>query len=68
MKMINQIIGQRIRIARTEAKMSLKDMEAHFDITRMQFSNYETGRSQISAARLWEIAVLLHKPVSWFYL
>ncbi|WFQ78177.1 helix-turn-helix transcriptional regulator (plasmid) [Xenorhabdus sp. SF857] len=36
-------------------------------MSQQQLSRYETGDNQISAARLFQFALILDTPINWFF-
>jgi len=66
-KRINRTIGQRIRDAREAVSgLSQVALAADLNISQQQLARYETGRSMISAATLYQIAVLLKHSMDYF--
>lgn len=64
---IDIFVGQRIREARKQAGITLKELSAVLGIRFQQLQKYETGANRVSASRLWDIAEALEKPVSKFF-
>lgn len=52
---VDEIIGARLRTARTAAGMSLEQLAACVNISCQQLHKYETGANRISVSRLMEI-------------
>lgn len=61
-------IGQRVQAARKEQGLTQRDLAEHLQRTPAAISEIERGRvKQIGALDLYELAVLLHKPIEYFY-
>lgn len=63
----DNFIRQRIRDAREELKMTQDELGEKIYKSRVQISDLERGRTQISATELILISVALHKPIMYFY-
>ena len=61
------LVGKRIKIARIETDVSQEALAHALDVSQKTVSAWESGRNQITAAKLNEIAVYLHKPISYFF-
>ena len=61
------VVGKRIKIARIETDVSQEALAHALDVSQKTVSAWESGRNQITAAKLNEIAVYLHKPISYFF-
>ncbi len=61
------IVGKRIKIARIETDVSQESLAHALDVSQKTVSAWESGRNQITAAKLNEIAAILHKPISYFF-
>ncbi|MES3016182.1 MAG: helix-turn-helix transcriptional regulator [Bacteroidota bacterium] len=68
LKATNRLIGDRIRKLRQLQKLSTTALGAKLGITGAQVGKYETGRDNISAARLVHIAKALNRGAGYFYL
>lgn len=64
---IDRHIGARLRIARQTADLTLVEMAKHAGLSSQQIQKYETGDSRITAARLYQFATVLGRPVEWFF-
>jgi transcriptional regulator with XRE-family HTH domain len=53
------VLGRKIRTLRREAGLSLRELGAAAGVSLVQFQRYETGVSQLSAARLLVISSIL---------
>ena len=60
-------IGKRIKIARIESDTPQEALAEMLGVSPQTVSAWESGRNQITAAKLNEIAVYLHKPISYFF-
>ena len=59
-------VAERLKITRRQNHISLQDLSQKLGITRKQLQNYESGKSNISIIRLWEIASLLNTDITFF--
>lgn len=64
---IDALVGQRVRERRRELGVSRVAMSERLGLTHQQLQKYESGFNRLSAGRLYEIAVLLDVPMSYFY-
>lgn len=64
---IDRHIGARLRTARQAADLTLVDMSKQAGLSSQQIQKYETGDSRITAARLYQFATVLGRPVEWFF-
>jgi hypothetical protein len=60
-------IGRRLREAREARKLSLIQLSELAQIAPQQLQKYEAARTRVSASRLYQLAVLLDRPVLWFF-
>lgn len=63
---IDYEIGQRVKAAREEMRMSQEEAARIVSIGRANFGHYERGRSPWTAAMLFALARVLNKPVEHF--
>jgi transcriptional regulator with XRE-family HTH domain len=56
---IDQLIGQRIRLARKKAKLSQTELGQAIGVTYQQVQKYENGTDRVAASRLVQIAKFL---------
>lgn len=63
----NRFISERIRQAREEINMSQEELAKAIHKNRVTISDYERGRTEVSASDLQFIANALQKPVTFFY-
>lgn len=64
---MNDLIVARIRAARSERGLTQKDLADHLKKTQASISDLENGKVQVSASDLYDIALLLNKPIEYFY-
>lgn len=64
---VDRIVGALIRAARNELKMSQSDLATLLGLTFQQVQKYEKGTNRVSVGRLYEIANVLKKPISYFF-
>jgi transcriptional regulator with XRE-family HTH domain len=60
-------VGERIRMARTERKISRITLGEALGLTDQQIGKYETGANRIGASRLQQICRVLKIPVSFLF-
>lgn len=60
-------VGQRIRHRRMVLRISQEKLGEALGVSFQQIQKYERGSNRISASRLYHIAHILEKPVSYFY-
>ncbi|MEO0917317.1 MAG: helix-turn-helix transcriptional regulator [Pseudomonadota bacterium] len=60
-------VGKRIRHRRWLVGMTQQQLAESVGIKFQQIQKYETGMNRVSASRLWDIAVVLSVPVSFFF-
>ena len=64
---IDNIIGNQIRTLRKKFKLSQAILGNKIGVTFQQIQKYEKGQNKISASRLYELAVKLDTPISYFF-
>lgn len=64
---LDQQIGERIRLRRTELGLTQDQLAAALGVSYQQVQKYENGANRISAVRLWQIGRRLDVPVGWFF-
>jgi transcriptional regulator with XRE-family HTH domain len=64
---IDQHVGERIRLRRTEMGHTQEQLAAALEVSYQQVQKYETGANRISAGRIFEIARELGVDVSYFF-
>ncbi len=60
-------VGGRVKAGRTLIGMSQTELGKHIGVTFQQIQKYETGMNRITASRLWDISLVLGRPISWFF-
>ena len=60
-------VGKRIRHRRWMTGVTQQQLAQSVGIKFQQIQKYETGMNRVSASRLWDIAVALNVPVSFFF-
>ena len=60
-------IGEKIKIARTEAKLTQKELAARLQCTEVMVSRYELGAVVVSIEKLQKIAEIVSKSISYFF-
>lgn len=60
-------VGTRIRERRVMLGLSQQQLARMIGVTYQQAHKYERGVNRISAGRLYEIALVLGVPISWFF-
>ena len=66
-KRIDQHVGERIRLRRTERGLTQEQLAAALDVSYQQIQKYETGANRISAGRLHEISRKLGVDIGYFF-
>ncbi len=61
------LLGRRLRRRRWMLGMTQTQVAEKVGIKFQQIQKYESGQNRISASRLWDLAVALDAPVSYFY-
>jgi transcriptional regulator with XRE-family HTH domain len=60
-------VGERIRMWRTERKISTITLGEAIGLTEQQIQKYETGTNRVGASRLQQICAVLKIPVSLLF-
>ncbi|MEA2888117.1 MAG: hypothetical protein QOD11_2477 [Bradyrhizobium sp.] len=60
-------VGERMRMARTERKISRITLGEAIGLTDQQIQKYETGINRIGASRLQHICTVLEIPVAYLF-
>lgn len=63
----DSLIGQRIRLARKTLKMNQRDFAISLGVSYQQIQKYERGNDRVSAGKIYIIAQITNKPVSFFF-
>ncbi|CDL81084.1 helix-turn-helix domain-containing protein [Xenorhabdus szentirmaii] len=66
-KIISRAIGQRIRMRREILGWNMQTLVEKMGLSQQQLSRYESGDSQVTARRLFHIAVILDTDIHWFF-
>ena len=61
---MNTAIGRRLRNRRILMALSLREVGDAIGVSFQQIQKYEQGDCSISAARLWQLAFVLHSSVN----
>ena len=64
---VNRFIGQRLRMAREISQFTLAQLSKELETSYQQIQKYERGLTSIPANRLWQYAIVLDKPISYFF-
>ena len=64
-KVLLSYLADRIRLTRKIRHLTIASMASDLGVTRKQFQNYESGQTNISIFRLWQIAQLLGVDLSF---
>lgn len=65
--MINNHVGERIRLQRIGKGLSASDLGKHINVRYQQIHFYERGENQISSSALYGLSQALDVPVSFFF-
>jgi transcriptional regulator with XRE-family HTH domain len=63
----DKMMGQRVRVRRTELKMSQAELGAKLGVSFQQIQKYEKGVNRIGGVRLGKISEVLQVPIAFFY-
>lgn len=61
------LIGQRLRERRKELGMSQRQLGEMMGVSNQQLQKYENAENRIAASRLFKVALLLDRPMGWFF-
>ncbi len=67
---INQVdinIGKRLKVLRILHNVTQVDVAAKMGVSFQQIQKYETGKSRMSASRLWDLSRAFNKDVGFFF-
>ena len=64
---IDKHIGRQLRAARKEKRLTLAQVGAGIGVTLQNVATYEAGSSRISAARLYDLSMVLDVTPAFFY-
>ncbi len=60
-------IGEKIRFLRKESKLSQGEVAQRLNVSFQQLQKYEKGVNRIPISRLFEIALIFNKDISYFF-
>jgi len=60
-------IGRKLREARVAQGLTQEKLAAEIGISFQQVQKYENGRNRLASGRLWEIAQILNRPITFFF-
>lgn len=60
-------VAQRLLLGRKLAGMTQEQLGEALGVTFQQIQKYEWGQNRITASRLYDVAIILNVPVSFFY-
>ncbi|CDM92171.1 helix-turn-helix domain-containing protein [Xenorhabdus bovienii] len=66
-KKISRAIGNRIKMRRKALKVTMVALSQSIGVSQPQLLRCEKGDRQISAAQLFQIAMVLNTPLDWFF-
>lgn len=64
---IDRHIGMRIRLARTERRMTMIELANACGVSQAQIEKYERAENSCAPARLWALSRALHVAPGWFF-
>lgn len=67
LKSIDAAVGAQVRLRRILLGLSQEAVSKIIGLTFQQLQKYEHGTNRISASRLYQLATILHVPVSYFF-
>lgn len=67
LKSIDCAVGAQVRLRRILLGMSQESVAKTMGLTFQQLQKYEHGTNRISGSRLYQLATILHVPVSFFF-
>jgi transcriptional regulator with XRE-family HTH domain len=67
LKSIDTAVGAQVRLRRILLGLSQEAVSKIIGLTFQQLQKYEHGTNRISASRLYQLAMILHVPVSYFF-
>lgn len=65
--MDSKIIGAQIRAARLEKNLSQKELAQLISVSTTQVTRYESGDNETTSLMLYQISIVLEKPIDFFY-
>lgn len=67
LKSIDAAVGAQVRLRRILLGLSQEAVSKIIGLTFQQLQKYEHGTNRISASRLYQLSLILHVPVSYFF-
>jgi len=67
LKSIDVAVGAQVRLRRILLGLSQEAVSKVIGLTFQQLQKYEHGTNRISASRLYQLSLILHVPVSYFF-
>ena len=64
---IDRAVGGQVRLRRILLGMSQEAVSKLLGLTFQQLQKYERGTNRISGSRLYQLSLILHAPVSFFF-
>ena len=64
---VDEHVGSRIRALRKQQRMTQQQLAGELELTFQQIQKYERGTNRVSASKLYETAIALGVPVSYFF-
>ena len=64
---VDEHVAKRLRLRRNLLGLSQDELARRLDLTPQLIQKYETAETRISASRLYDIAVQLAVPITWFF-
>ena len=64
---IDKRVGSRLRRRRHEVNMSQEELARSFGVSFQQIQKYEKGINRLSSDRLYQAAIALGVPISYFF-
>jgi transcriptional regulator with XRE-family HTH domain len=66
-RIIDQYVGERVRIRRVSLGMSQQSVAAQLGLTFQQIQKYEKGKNRIGSSRLYQLSKLLRVDIGYFF-
>ena len=64
---IDVYVGKRMRLRRQMLDLSQERLASALGLTFQQVQKYERGLNRIGASRLWDAAMVLNVPITYFF-
>jgi transcriptional regulator with XRE-family HTH domain len=64
---IDVLVGKRIRMRRTQKRLTQGELAEAVGVTFQQVQKYEKGTNRVSCSRLYDIAQTLEVPITYFF-